>query len=65
VAFTHGGVIRVALCRLLGLDSRQYLLFDVGPGCVARVQLYGGLGVLTGLHNPGLALDSVNDEAGA
>lgn len=55
IAFTHGGVVRVALCRLLGLDSRQYLLFDVGPACVASVHLYGDLGVLTGLHNSGLA----------
>jgi len=51
VAFSHGGVIRSAVCRLLGLDSRQYLAFDVGPACVVTVRLFGASGVLAGVRN--------------
>jgi len=51
VAFSHGGVIRSSVCHLLGLDSRQYLLFDVGPACVVSIRLYDGGGVLRGLRN--------------
>lgn len=54
IAFTHGGVIRTALCRLLGLDARSYLIFDVGPACVVTVRMYGELGVLSGMRNTSL-----------
>jgi len=55
VAFSHGGVIRACVCALLGLDSRQYLLFDVGPACVVTLSLFDGCGVLSGLRNCDLA----------
>jgi len=51
VLFTHGGVIRMLLCHLLGLDPRNYLLFDVGLASVTLVELYGERGVLVGLND--------------
>ena len=49
VAFTHGGVIRALICHFLGLPLRDYLLFDVSPGGVATIRLWGERGVLTAL----------------
>jgi len=54
VVFTHGGVIRALICHFLGLDLRDYLLFDVGPAAVATLHLWDGRGVLAGLtRTPG------------
>jgi broad specificity phosphatase PhoE len=47
---THGGVIRAAICQLLGLSPRQYVLFDVRPASLATIQVGDGKGVLTGLN---------------
>jgi len=49
VAFTHGGVVRALICFFLGLPPRDYLLFDVSPGCVALLRLWDLRGVLVGL----------------
>ncbi|MHC4404461.1 MAG: histidine phosphatase family protein [Planctomycetota bacterium] len=49
VAVTHGGVIRAMMCHLLGLEPRNYLLFDVKPASVTTINLFDGRGVLTGL----------------
>jgi broad specificity phosphatase PhoE len=49
VAFTHGGVVRALICHFLGLPLRDYLLFDVSPGSVATLRLWGERGVLAGL----------------
>ena len=46
----HGGVIRHLICSLLQLPFENYLLFDVKPGGVAKVQLYSQGGVLCGLN---------------
>jgi broad specificity phosphatase PhoE len=51
-AFTHGGVIRVLICHFLGLPLRNYLLFDVTPGSVTTLRVWGERGVLTGLWSP-------------
>ncbi len=51
LAVTHGGVVRVAICHLLGLAVENYLLFDVRPACLAAVELFDGKGVLIGLDN--------------
>lgn len=51
VAVTHGGVIRAAICRLLGLDHRHYLAFDVRQGSVTVIELFDGKGVLAELNN--------------
>jgi len=51
VAVTHGGVIRAMACHLLGLDARQYVLFNVEPASVTRVDLFDGKGVLAGLND--------------
>jgi alpha-ribazole phosphatase len=53
LAVTHGGVIRALICYFLGLQLRNYLLFDVGPGSVTTLRLWQGRGVLTGLWRPG------------
>ncbi|MHB9096192.1 MAG: histidine phosphatase family protein [Syntrophales bacterium] len=51
VAVTHGGVIRLLICLLLGLDYRHYLLFDVRPASISELSLDGGRGVLTRLND--------------
>lgn len=48
---THGGIIRALICYLLGLDFRNYLLFDVKPASVSRIAIYDGKGVLTQLND--------------
>lgn len=49
IAVTHGGVIRAMICHLLGLEPRNYLLFDVKPASVTTIDLFDGRGVLAGL----------------
>lgn len=51
VAVTHGGVIRLLICLLLGLDYRHYLLFDVRPGSISEITIEGGKGVLARLND--------------
>jgi len=51
LAITHGGVVRTAICHLLGLPVHNYLLFDVRPASLATIELFDGKGVLTGLDN--------------
>jgi len=52
MAVTHGGVIRSALCHLLGLPARNYLLFDVQPAALVGVRLFDGRGVLSEMLTP-------------
>ncbi len=47
---THGGVIRTLLCLTLGLDIKQYLLFNVDFASWNIVELYSEGGVLTALN---------------
>ena len=47
---SHGGVIRTLICLALGLDPKQYLLFDVRPGSLAVLDLFQGGAVLAGLN---------------
>jgi broad specificity phosphatase PhoE len=49
--FTHAGVIRSLICHYLGLDSRNYLCFDVKPASLTTIMLFDGKGVLTGLND--------------
>jgi broad specificity phosphatase PhoE len=51
LAVTHGGVVRAAICHLLGLPVHNYVLFDVGPASLTAIELFDGKGVLTGLDN--------------
>jgi len=51
VVFTHGGVVRALICHFLKLDPRNYLLFDIRPGCMTSIRLFKEGGVLTGLDN--------------
>lgn len=48
---THGGVIRLMICHLLGLSARNYLLFDVRPSSITSIDLFDGRGVLVGLND--------------
>lgn len=48
-AITHGGVIRAMICHLLGLEPKNYLLFDVKPASITTIDLFDGRGVLAGL----------------
>jgi alpha-ribazole phosphatase len=50
VAVTHGGVIRALICVFLGLDPRNYVLFEVSRGSITTLKLFGERGVLTGLN---------------
>lgn len=50
LVLTHGGVIRTMLCLILGLDIRNYLLFEVKHASWSTVTLYTHGGVLTGLN---------------
>jgi alpha-ribazole phosphatase len=52
-AVTHGGVIRALICHYLGLPLSDYLLFEVTPGSVTTLRLWGDRGVLAGLWRPG------------
>lgn len=47
---THGGVIRALICHFLGLELRQYLLFNIDCASLAIVDLFGDRGVLAGLN---------------
>ena len=47
---THGGVIRTMLCLLLGIDHKNYLVFDIGYGSWTTVAFHSGGGVLAGLN---------------
>ena len=51
LAITHGGVIRALICHFLGLDPRNYLLFDVKPASISRIAIHDGKGVLTQLND--------------
>jgi len=50
LVLTHGGVIRTMLCMILGLDIRDYLLFEVQYASWSTVALYSHGGVLTALN---------------
>ncbi len=43
---SHGGVIRAALCHLLGIDSTKAFAFHVKEGCVAALTVDDGFGRL-------------------
>ena len=51
LVITHGGVIRATICHLLGLEPRNYLLFDVRPASITTIDLFDGRGVLAGLND--------------
>ncbi|MBI5419725.1 MAG: histidine phosphatase family protein [Deltaproteobacteria bacterium] len=55
LAVTHGGVIRATICHFLGLPPRNYVLFDVKPASLTRLEIHDGKGVLTGLSYPCIA----------
>lgn len=51
LAVTHGGVIRTLICHFLGLELRNYLLFEVKPASISKIAIYDGKGVLTQLND--------------
>nr|MBF0222536.1 alpha-ribazole phosphatase [Desulfobulbaceae bacterium] len=46
----HGGVIRLMLCLLLGLNFDKYLLFNVKPATYAKLDIYDKQAVLSGFN---------------
>jgi len=50
---THGGVIRGLICLLLGLSISHYPLFQVKPGSLSTVEVFGGRGILGGFNEGG------------
>jgi alpha-ribazole phosphatase len=47
LAVTHGGVIKVMLCHLLGLEPRRYVAFEIATASLTVVRLFEGKGVLS------------------
>jgi alpha-ribazole phosphatase len=47
---THAGIIRSLICHFLGLNPRQYVLFNIEFGSLAIMDLLGDRGVLSGLN---------------
>ena len=52
---SHGGVIRILLCYLLGCEPRRYMAFGIGYGALAVVDVFGRHGVLTRLEPCGIS----------
>lgn len=52
LVITHGGVVRTMICRLLGLEPRKYVAFDVPYAAMAVIDLFDGKGVLAALQRP-------------
>jgi broad specificity phosphatase PhoE len=52
LAITHGGVIRMMVCQLLGLDPRHYAAFDVPYATTVVIDVLDGKGVLAALERP-------------
>jgi alpha-ribazole phosphatase len=50
LAVTHGGVVRAAICHVLGLPPRNYILFDVRTASLTTLTVFGAHGVLSGLN---------------
>jgi len=50
IIVSHGGVIRALLCFWLGLDPKNYILFQIDKGKYASLELFDDLGVLTGFN---------------
>jgi alpha-ribazole phosphatase len=51
LAVTHGGVIRLLICHFLGIEVKQYLLFEVGMASLSEIRIEAGHGVLTLLNS--------------
>ncbi len=47
LAVTHGGVIKIMLCHLLGLEARRYVAFEIATASLTVVRLFEGKGVLS------------------
>lgn len=52
VAVAHGGVVRMMICQMLGIEERNYLMFDVKCATGAVMEVFEGRGVLSGLNLP-------------
>jgi alpha-ribazole phosphatase len=50
LAVTHAGIIRALICHFLGLNPRQYLLFQIEFASLTILDLFDGNGVLVGLN---------------
>jgi broad specificity phosphatase PhoE len=57
LAVTHGGVIRAMICHFLGIEPRQYVLFDVGFATTVAIDLFDGRGVLSAMERLDLSED--------
>lgn len=49
--FAHGGVIRFMLCRLLRMDYKNHILFDIGYASTTIIKIFDRGGLLAGLVN--------------
>jgi len=47
LAVTHGGVIKIMLCHLLGIEPRRYVAFEIATASLTVVRLFEGKGVLS------------------
>lgn len=46
---THGGVITATICRALGLERRQHILFRIPYASLTTIELFGSTGILSGM----------------
>jgi broad specificity phosphatase PhoE len=44
--FTHAGVIRFAICHILGMDPRHHVAFEIPYASVVMIKLFKRKGVL-------------------
>jgi len=49
VAFTHGGVIGQSICQLLEMPSSRRACFSLPPASVTTIEIFGGMGVISGI----------------
>jgi broad specificity phosphatase PhoE len=52
LAVTHAGVIRSLICHYLGLNPRNYVLFNVDYCSLTVLEIFKDRGVLLGLNYP-------------
>jgi broad specificity phosphatase PhoE len=63
----HGGVFKVVVCALLGLDGEHFWNFDFGLGAITVIEIRAGRAVLLALnldaHLGGASVRSDTDSA--
>ena len=51
VVMTHGGMVRSLICHYLGLDWKNYILFEISDTSLTTIKLFGNKGILAGMND--------------